>query len=176
MQTLLLKWPLYKSPTYSFSVTRTKSSRVLDSVLHVDSIAIIGLMRLLLIVQYRHIPMCNRMKYINKTKCALLHHALNLYQYIYTNIQEVHVCTKATLKGERSSIPSSSIGDGSDCESQAGEFKSHCGQEFFILYIFGFFALLTSRLSPYLWRQVCHSSHWPHFLNRWFRSTSKYLT
>ena len=53
------------------------------------------------------------------------------------------------LKVEFSSSPASSVGRGSDYDSQGCGFESHCGQEFFILYFFALHALLAGRLVSY---------------------------
>ena len=46
---------------------------------------------------------------------------------------DINAGFKRLLKRELSSNPASSIGNGSDYESEGGEFESHCGQDF--LYI-----------------------------------------
>ena len=56
------------------------------------------------------------MQYIYKTKYALLHHVSHVSNF--SNVDEVHVCIMVTLKGELLSLPPSSVGRGSDYESQ----------------------------------------------------------
>ena len=67
----------------------------------------------------------------------------------YTNVEEVLVCIKVTLKGELSSILDTSVSRGSDYESQGRGYESHCRQELFILCLFVFNKFLTGRLRPY---------------------------
>ena len=70
----------------------------------------------------------------NNTLYFIILEFMPLYALVsmYALVSEVHVCIKATLKGELSSSPGSSVGKRSGCKSQVSDFESHFGQELFI--------------------------------------------
>ena len=131
----------------SLTVMRTKSGCMLK--------ANTGLLRLLLFVQFRYIPLCNTIQYVYKTKYALLRHTSNLYQ-----CRESTCMYKGHFKRsfhQALQLLAQSVEALTTIHKVVSSSPS-MGKNFSFLYFFAFNTFLAGRQSPYKWNQAWYSS------------------